>query len=118
MIYAVTGIFTLVGLIFLCLNLSDRVKSKLLYFALEKIKGFALDLVFEAEKLYKNGTGKFKKAYVINKILNGAFYASLPKSIRELVTVEVLSTLIDDLVTVIFNSQKRDNAALAERLGE
>jgi len=114
----ITALFTAIGLTFLWAGLSESRRIKLLTAALEKIKGFALDLIFEAEKLYKGGTGKFKQAFVINCILSGPFYATLPACVQRLITFEILSRLIDDLVEAVFNAQKRDNAAVNERLGD
>jgi hypothetical protein len=94
------------------------VKNKyvLLGNAQEKIKGVMLHLVFEAEKLYMSGTGQFKKAYVINLILNGEFYKGLPLGVQKLLTFGVLSELVDKVVGGTFNPQKMTNAAVKKRL--
>lgn len=91
------------------LSKSQGERRELFQRALDKIKGFILDLIFEAEKLYGSGTGKLKKAYVINLVLNGEFYKSLPQFIQHLITFDVLSNVVDNIVETIFKNIQANN---------
>lgn len=86
--------------------------------ALEKIEGFMLDLIVEAERAYREGTGPAKKAYVLNLILNSAFYMSLPRAVRGMVTYEVLSNMVDMLVREILNQLHGTGRRLREQIKE
>lgn len=100
------------------IDMSQEEKIEVYRNSVEKIKGYILDLIFDAEKLYQSGTGQFKKAYVINLILNGEFYKGLPSYVQKMVSFSVLSELVDKIVDTVFNVAKKSNKAVQERLDE
>ena len=87
-------------------------------YALDMIKGFALDLIYRAEKEFGGGTGQFKKASVIETILNSAFYSTLPGGVKKLINFETLSGIIDEICDLVFNKQINTNDSVKKLLGK
>ncbi|GHT18111.1 hypothetical protein AGMMS49573_10830 [Endomicrobiia bacterium] len=99
-------------------RLNEDGTESVLTTALEMIQGFILDLMFKAEKEFGAGTGQFKKAFVIDTVLNGTFFTSLPEKVRNLVTYEALSKLVDTVCEKIFKPQQQSNEKLTKLLDE
>jgi len=91
--------------------------AKSLTATLAMIRGYVLNLILKAEQDFGGGTGVFKKAQVIEVILNSAFFLALPAGVRSLVTYEALSGIIDAVCATVFNKQKESNVAVKVLLG-
>lgn len=81
-----------------------------------KIEGFVLDLILTAEVNYGSGTGQFKKAFVIDRILNGEFYKGLPLFIQKLITYDLLSGMIDMICETVFKNAQASNTNIQKLL--
>jgi len=111
MIYWVAFVLLVAGLILLAVTWALHGKSN----ALETIKGFVLDFILDAEKQYGSGTGQFKRALVVDMILNSAFYNGLPGLVRQFITASALGAVID-AVCVSFKRQLESNKDNMQRL--
>jgi len=80
--------------------------------ALDMIKGVALNLILQAEQTLGPGTGQFKKASVIEAIINSVFYAGLPGVIRRLITYDTLSAIVDAVCDTVFKQQQKTNPSV------
>lgn len=85
--------------------------------AMDNIKGFALDLILGAEQALGAGTGQFKKAQVVGAILNSSFYIALPAGVKNLITYDALSALVDKACE-IFKNQLESNRNAAKLLAK
>lgn len=97
-------------------KMSESDRAKLFADVKAKLAGFLLELILNAEQVYGSGMGQFKKAFVIEKILNCEFYKGLPLFIQKFVTYDLLSGMIDTLCETIFKAAQASNANLQKIL--
>jgi len=84
--------------------------------ALDMIRGVALKFILQAEQTLGSGTGQFKKADVLEIILNSAFFLAIPAGVRNLITYDMLSKIIDEICGLVFKPQVEGNAAVKRLL--
>jgi len=65
--------------------------------ALDMIKGFAVDLMFKAQKEFSDNKGLVKRSYVIDMIVNSPYFAKLPIFVRWFISSGALGNIIDKL---------------------
>jgi len=110
--YAVIFICAAAALILLAIAEAAHGKDN----ALKVIRGFVLDFILRAEREFGPGTGQFKKARVIDMILNSAFYSGLPAIVRQFISCGAISGIIDSVCATVFKKQQESNGGNLDRL--
>lgn len=73
---------------------------------IEKINAMIKTLMYQARENFKDGEGVFKQADVIRNILSSPFYISLPVFVKLIISVEVITKIIDKIYEELFKNKK------------